>query len=109
MRTHVYCTPTPLPLHRYSCTILPHQSSAGYAKHECHTHHPCLYDLEADEAESNDQAKTQPAKVAELLSWVKDLESEYHPPLNDPPTDVAGYCAGIQKNGGWLAPWRTSD
>jgi arylsulfatase I/J len=84
----------------------PTQGKAGMAKGQCSSAQPCLFDLEADPTEHNDVAPSNPAVAANLTAWVKELESEYHTPLKDPPMDIVGYCDSIKKLGGWSAPWR---
>eukprot|EP01047_Picozoa_sp_COSAG01_P023847 COSAG01_NODE_1453_length_10258_cov_38.080126_3_plen_43_part_00 len=33
------------------------------------------------------------------------LETEYHPPIENPELDVDGYCKMVIAQGGFLGPW----
>jgi hypothetical protein len=70
---------------------------------------PCLYELTSDESEHVDLAKEEPAVFARMMGRFKELEGpgNYHPPKQNPPNgNMAELCAVIEKNGGFLRPWK---
>ena len=67
---------------------------------------PCLFDLEDDGmTEHEDRAAQQPAVVGSLMERMTQLAEEYHPPVDNPPEDLDGYCAAVAANGNFVGPW----
>jgi hypothetical protein len=42
--------------------------------------------------------------LQKLMARFKELESEYHPPKENPPDDRAGYCRALVRTRGYVAP-----
>ncbi len=67
---------------------------------------PCLFDLSADSGEHHDVAPAHPDVVAAMMRRLEDIaEDEYHPPIENPPVDLQGYCAAVAANGNFVGPW----
>jgi hypothetical protein len=66
---------------------------------------PCLFDMETDKTEHFDVAASEPDTLTALLSRWSEISAEYHPPPN-PELEEAAYCANIEKNMGFVAPWQ---
>lgn len=67
---------------------------------------PCLFNLNASGmTEHVDVSRQHPDVVADLLRRFVELAREYHPPMKDPPLDLAGLLAAVELNGGFVGPW----
>ena len=43
--------------------------------------------------------------ISEVARRFEQLAREYHPPMHDPPLDLAGLLAAVELNGGFVGPW----
>ena len=51
-------------------------------------------------------ASTQPDIVRALMQRVEEISHQnYHPPVNNPPIDLDGYCAAVNANDNFVGPW----
>ena len=66
----------------------------------------CLFDLRTDPQERVDLAAAQPTVFAQLMAQFQALNSSYHPPRENPPSDEAGLCALALQNDRIVAPWK---
>ena len=68
---------------------------------------PCLFELGSDESEHVDLSGVAAAQPTyqRMLSRFKALESSYHPPKTNPPTEGQGICDVISGNRGFLRPF----
>lgn len=71
----------------------------------CVPPNPCLFNLNQSMTEHEDVAGQNPRIVAELLAVFDGLADEYHPPINDPPIDLSGYCGAVDVNSNFVGPW----
>ena len=72
----------------------------------CSIEAPCLFDVKNDPSEHVDLAKSRPEDLQRLLDAFYKLADEYHPPKNNPPHEVEGYCNALHDNQGCVRPWR---
>jgi hypothetical protein len=91
-----------------SCASAKKESCPDISQVACEDQ-PCLFNVGptgvGDKTEHVDLASSQPAVLAELLArWEEISAHEYHPPPNPDPLEVE-YCAGIEANRGFVAPW----
>ena len=43
--------------------------------------------------------------VKEMMAMFSALDSEYHPPIENPELDTEGYCKTVVGQRGFLGPW----
>lgn len=67
---------------------------------------PCLFNLNESITEHDDVAGQNPDVVASMLSWFDEIAKEYHPPMENPPLDLDGYCAAVNDNFNFVGPWQ---
>ena len=83
------------------------KTSPAMTDSACPPSNPCLFDLSASITEHQDVAGDvrYKAVLALMLKRFRALANEYHPPLDNPPVDLDGYCAAVALNGGFVGPW----
>jgi arylsulfatase B len=88
----------------------PNSSFAGTAFYACPPSNPCLFDVKNDPTEHVDLSATNPELTAQMLNIFYQLNLTYHPPVENPPDDKAGFCAQAfanQVNGKlFISPWK---
>jgi arylsulfatase I/J len=81
------------------------KSSPAVVDKACLPGAPCLFNLNLSMTEHHNVAAANPEVVLSLLARMKVLAEEYHPPVNNPPLDLSGYCAAVALNGNFVGPW----
>jgi hypothetical protein len=71
----------------------------------CSLSKPCLFNLTGDPTEHEDVSGEHPTVVSQLMGVFTGLESQYHPPKDNPFSNNTGYCGAINASGGYVAPW----
>ena len=67
----------------------------------------CLFDLQADPTEHVDLCATESQVFQQLLAEFVALNSTYHPPNDQPPSDLNASCSAAVENDRMFVPWRT--
>eukprot|EP01083_Nonionella_stella_P085700 237700_1 len=75
--------------------------------HDCSVDAPCLFNVVQDPTEHNDVRRVLVNVTQQLLKEFYALESEYHPPQENPPLDEDGYCKAAYAHKGFQVPWVT--
>ena len=68
----------------------------------------CLFNLRQDPGEHTDLAAAEPARFAAMLASFYALNSSYHPPVDNPPSDKEGLCAAALAADRIARPWRAA-
>lgn len=71
--------------------------------------HPCLFNVAEDPGEHINLAETMPGVVERLWSAFNESNAFYHPPVVPPSQDRDGFCRMIERNGGWVSPWKQTE
>ena len=92
-------------------TFSPNASFSGTATYACPPSAPCLFDVVADPTEHVDLSAALPNVTASMLAAFRQLDSTYHPPVNNPPEEKSAMCAAARAAAGpgeklFITPWR---